>query len=233
MIRLASAIAALCLLCTPVCRAQESKSPLQQDTAPQAALPSDASPALQHRHPRYRLEPGDVAVLTFTFSPEFNQTVTVQPDGFVSLLQAGDLYVSGKTVPEAMEAIKVAYRDILHDPVVSIVLTEFAKPYFIVSGVVRNPGKYDLHGDTTVSQAIAMAGGFTEASKHSEVWLYRKRTDDSIEAKKLNVKQMLARGSLGEDARLQSGDMIYVPQNTLSKVKGVVVPRATVGPTMR
>lgn len=211
----------------------QTETPRSAAASPQPVSTVPGSPELKSRYPRYKLEPGDVADLRFTFSPEFNQTVTVQPDGFVSLLEIGDLYVSGKTLPEAAEAIKSAYAQVLHDPVLSIVLTEFSKPYFIVNGVVKSPGKYDLHGDVTVSQAIAIAGGFTEASKHSEVWVYRRGDNNTVEAKKVNVKKMLAKGDLSEDSRLQSGDMIFVPQNTFSKVKGVVVPRATVGPTVR
>ena len=39
------------------------------------------SVGFQERYPRYQVLDGDTMDLVFEFSPEFNQTVTVQPDG--------------------------------------------------------------------------------------------------------------------------------------------------------
>ena len=44
---------------------------------------------------RYVLHPGDVLDIQYRYTPEFNQTVTVQPDGFISLEIGGDLKVAG------------------------------------------------------------------------------------------------------------------------------------------
>src|SRR5882762_10857607 len=54
---------------------------------------------------RYRLQPGDVLEVQFRYSPEFNQTVTVQPDGYVSLEIGGELKVAGLTIEQARQAI--------------------------------------------------------------------------------------------------------------------------------
>ncbi len=54
---------------------------------------------------RYRLQPGDVLEVQFRYSPEFNQTVTVQPDGYISLEIGGDLKVAGMTVEQTRQAI--------------------------------------------------------------------------------------------------------------------------------
>ncbi|MGC2398957.1 MAG: polysaccharide biosynthesis/export family protein, partial [Acidobacteriaceae bacterium] len=76
------------------------------------------SPAFQERHPRYRLRKGDSFELKFELSPEFDQTVEVQPDGYVALKGVGSLFVEGETEPEVRETVKAAYAKILHDPVV-------------------------------------------------------------------------------------------------------------------
>ena len=44
------------------------------------------------RHPLYRLTKSDVVDANFTFSPDFNQSLTVQPDGFVALRGAGTIW---------------------------------------------------------------------------------------------------------------------------------------------
>ena len=185
-------------------------------------------PTLKLRNPRYQLCKGDVVELNFAMTPEFNQTLTVQPDGFIALRDVGDVHVEGQTVPELTETLQKAYKDILHQPVISIVLKEFEKPYFIVGGEVGKPGKYDLRGDTTVVQALQIAGGMSEAAKHSQVYLFRRVSDAWTETTKLNVKKMMHSGDLAEDLHLRPGDMVFVPKNTYSKFQRFI-PTANIG----
>jgi len=189
------------------------------DTAAQAGA---ANPELHRRNPRYQLCRDDVLVLDFTLTPEFNQTVTVQPDGYITLLGVGDLHAEGQTVPEVTQSVRAAYAKTVHNPILTVRLIEFEKPYFIVGGEIGHPGKFDLRGDTTVVQAVAIAGGFTEASKHSQVWLFRRVSNDWVETRQLDLKKMLKSGNLREDLHLRPGDMLYVPKNVFSKVKRFV-----------
>lgn len=174
-------------------------------------------PVLKQRNPRYQLQRGDVMALDFPFTPEFNATITVQPDGYVNLRGLDDMHVEGMTTPEFHDALVKAYSKILHDPAVTVTLQTFVAPYFSAYGEVGKPGKYDLHGDTTVAQAIAEAGGFTGNAKHSQVMLFRRVSNDWVSAQKIDVKHMLKSGDLAEDLHLQPGDMLYVPKNNISK----------------
>lgn len=194
-----------------------STSPGQQVAS--AGTADNSNVGLHERYPRYRLRKGDTFDVDMAFSPEFNQSVAVQPDGFVTLKGAGSIHVEGQTIPELIETLKSSYAGILHDPVISITLKDFEKPYFIASGEVGRPGKYDLRSDLTVTEAVAIAGGFNEKSKHSQVVLFRPLPTGGYEAKLLNAKKLLASRDLSEDLQLKPGDMVYVPQNHLSKIK--------------
>ena len=154
--------------------------------------------------------------------------MTVQPDGFITLRAAGDLLAAGHTLPEVTESIKTAYSKILHDPVISVDPKDFEKPYFVVGGQVGKPGKFDYRGEVTVTEAIAIAGGFTGMSKHSQVLLFRRVSDQWTEAKIINVKKMMSSRNLQEDPELQPGDMLFVPKNTISKIKPFL-PTSSVG----
>lgn len=202
----------------------------QSSASPAAATVQQpgTAPNLQRRNPRYQLCRDDVLEVDFPLTPEFNQTVTVEPDGFVTLHGAGSLYVEGETIPQVSESIRHAYGNVLHDPIVTVDLKDFEKPYFIVGGQVTHPGKYDLRADTTVIQAVEIAGGFTDASKHSQVWVFRRVSNDWVESHRINVKTMLRSGNLSEDMSLLPGDMIYVPKTTLSKIQRYL-PVATMG----
>jgi polysaccharide export outer membrane protein len=184
-----------------------------------SAKAGDAGPGLRDRYPRYKLRSGDVFDISFELSPEFNQSVSVQPDGFITLRGVGDVHVAGETVPELTATLRTAYDKILHDPLISITLKDFEKPYFIADGQVARPGKYDLRGTTTLTEAIAMAGGFQDTAKHSQVLLFRRVDDNWVSAKIFNVKKMEKLGNLGEDPALHPGDMLFVPKNRFSKIK--------------
>jgi protein involved in polysaccharide export with SLBB domain len=192
---------------------------LRQTTPEGAGLGAKAPSSFAERRPRYRVEPSDVLDLNFPYTSDFNQTVTVQPDGYVTLRELGDFYVQGKTTPELEAALKSAYANILHDPVVTVDLKNFQAPYFIVGGEVGHPGKYDLRENISATEAVSIAGGLTENSRHSEVLLFRRVSPDTFETKKLNLKRMLNSGNLDEDAYLKPGDMLYVPKNRIGKIR--------------
>ena len=189
------------------------------DSSMTSTPPVAAVPGFQERHPRYRLRKGDSFELDFAMTPDFNQTITVQPDGYITLKAVGSVFVEGQNVPELTETLKTAYAKVLHDPVIAISLKDFEKPYFIASGQVNRPGKYDLRSDLTVTEAVAIAGGFDEKSKHSQVVLFHPMPGGGFQAKLINVKKLLATHDLTEDVQMQPGDMLYVPQNTLSKIR--------------
>jgi polysaccharide biosynthesis/export protein len=170
------------------------------------------------RRPLYRLRKSDVVDLKFTFSPEYDQTLTIQPDGFVTLKGASTVFAEGLTLPEVTAAVRQAY-DFMRDPEVSVTLQDFEKPSFLASGQLGRPGKYELRSRTTVTEGIAIAGGFTELAKHSQVVLFRRVFDGVFEAHVLNVKAMLSSRNLDEDLELKPGDMLYVPQNRISKIR--------------
>jgi polysaccharide export outer membrane protein len=210
-------------VCSAICAAQTEANaapgPNASVAAPEAAKPTADSTQFKSRNVRYRIEAGDTFDLTFELSPEFNQTaVAVQPDGFVTLRGVGDIKVAGQTVPELTSTLRQAYGKILNNPLISVVLKEFEKPYFIASGQVAKPGKYEMHGNMTVTQAIAIAGDFQSSAKHSQVVLFRRVDDQWTEAKLIDVKKMEKNRDLREDPFLHSGDMLYVPKSIMSKV---------------
>jgi polysaccharide biosynthesis/export protein len=196
-----------------------------------AAKPADSASELKFhdRYPRYTLRSGDSFDINFELSPEFNQqNVSVQPDGFITLRGVGDVHVAGETVPELNATIRAAYNKILNEPLVSITLKDFEKPYFIADGQIGKPGKYELRGDTTLTEAIAMAGGFQDSAKHSQVLLFRRVSDQWSSAQIYDVKKMETSKNLSEDPLLHPGDMLFVPKNSFSKFRAFL-PTASLG----
>ena len=218
---------ALALLATPfaaprLCAQQGTVQPVAKLSSTEAApdtASQPATPQLQQRNARYHLAAGDSFEVSFELSPEFNQTVVVQPDGYVTLKAVGDVTVVGQTIPELTQTLRTAYSKMLNDPLIVVVLKDFEKPYFVADGQVAHPGKYDMRGTVTLTEAVAIAGGFTEAAKHSQVLLFRRVNDQWLSAKIFNIKDMEKRHDLHEDPTLRPGDMLIVPKNQLSKIK--------------
>jgi polysaccharide export outer membrane protein len=215
---------ALVVLCGTVSAQTSQSSSLAESVH---ALDSHRSndlntPTLQSRHPRYQVMPSDVLAISFPLSPELNVTAaTVQPDGYLTLPNVGTLYVQGDTVPQIVDLLTKAYGKILHDPIITVDLTNFQLPQFTVSGQVGKPGQYPLRIDTTVSEAVAVAGGFLPTAK-TQVFFFHRVSPDLVEVKKLNIKDLLNGKNVNEDVHLQPGDMVFVPEKFISNFRKYV-----------
>jgi polysaccharide export outer membrane protein len=197
-------VIAICLI------ANASAAIAQQQTPPRLTTVTED---------RYRLQPGDILEVQYRYSPEFNQTVTVQPDGYISLEIGGDLKIAGLTIEQTREALLKKARTRLQDPVATIVLKEFQKPYFVVSGEVNTPGKIEMRERVTALQAIMLAGGMKEGAKSGQVVVFRRINSDTAEVKLLNLKSIRRTSDLENDLTLQAGDMVYVPRDKISKIE--------------
>jgi polysaccharide export outer membrane protein len=195
-------------------------APIAGSTA-SGARPTDDRPALQQRNPRYQVQRDDVLLISFPISPELNQTVTIQPDGYINLQNVGSLYVQGMTVPEVVVALKKTYAQTLHDPIIDVDLKDFQRPYFVAMGQVGKPGQYDLRYDMTVTEAIGVAGGFMPTAK-TQVFLYHRVNNEWAEVKELKLNDMLNGKHISEDARVMPGDMIFVPEKFITKFRKYV-----------
>jgi len=175
------------------------------------------------RDPRYHVQPTDVIEVHYRYTPEFDQIVTVQPDGYVNLQIVGDVKLQGLTLDQIKAAILLKASERLKDPEITLILKDFEKPYFVVGGEVGNPGKFEMRGQVTAIQAIAMAGGFKTASaKHSQVILYRRVGPELAQTEILNLKAAMTPASKEPLADLHPGDVLVVPQNRISKIERFV-----------
>ncbi len=170
----------------------------------------------------YGLNPGDVIEVRYRYTPEFNQTVTILPDGSVTLDLIGSLKLANLTIEQARTAILQKSAEVLQDPEVSLILRDFQKPYFVIAGEVVNPGRYDMREKTTALQAVMLAGGFRDTAKASRILVFRKVNTEFAEMRAVNLNKINKTNKLEQDIMLSPGDMILVPQNTLTKIERFV-----------
>jgi polysaccharide export outer membrane protein len=169
-----------------------------------------------HQRPIYTLHVGDVIALDYRLTPEFNQTVTVQPDGCVNIEIAGNVKVEGLTIDQVHDKIVSAASNQLNHPELAITLKQFEQPYVVVAGEVERPGKIDLHDDnTTALQAVMLAGGFKDSARDTQVILFRHINGDMAEVRRLNLHNINKQSQLEQDTDLEPGDMLLVTRNKL------------------
>lgn len=191
-----------------------SRSPVDSNSAGKQA----GAPRIKDfKGRRYRLNPGDVLEIVYRYTPEFNQTVTIHPDGFIVLEIIGEIEIGGKTLEETRRAIIEKASKRLKDPEITLLLKEFQKPYYVVSGEVPQPGKFEMNEDITALQAVMIAGGFKESAKISQVYVFRKVNKEFAEVLAVDLKKIKKTSDLERDLALESGDIIFVPQNKFSR----------------
>ena len=174
------------------------------------------------REPKYRLQPSDVVEVEYTYTPEYNQVVSVQPDGYVTLKVIGGVQAAGLTLDGLRAAIKAKGDTSFNDPEVTVLLKEYVKPHFVVAGEVVHPGTFDLRGNVSLVEAIAISGGFKESSKQSQVVLVRKVNAEIAEVKVVDVKALMDPKNVREDLKLRPDDLVIVPRNRLGKIEPYV-----------
>jgi polysaccharide export outer membrane protein len=172
------------------------------------------------RDQRYRIQPTDRLELNYRYTPEYDKTLVVQPDGFASIGLVGDIKLAGLTVDEARTHLLDFLKTRLNDPEITLTLLEYVRPTFTVAGHVASPGRYEIHGTVNAIEAIAMAGGFRESAKHSQVILFRRLDKDQTATRIVNFKQLTnsAHSHFEESLNMQPGDILFVPKNRVSKV---------------
>ncbi len=179
-------------------------------------------PKLETRDSRYHLHTGDVLGLTYRYSPEYDASASIQPDGYADFPMLGELKLSGLTVEQARESILARANTRFNDPEISVILKEFEKPYYIVGGEVGTPGRYEIRGPLTALRAVEIAGGIRESGKANQVLLIHPINDTDATTRLINLKKIMKKGDISEDAAIQPGDILIVPKTRLAKVEPYV-----------
>lgn len=184
------------------------------------SLPQDVG--FVERDQRYQLKPNDVVEIRFRYTPEFNLTATIQPDGYITSQIAGDVKVEGLTLAEAADRIAEQSSERLKDPEVVVIPKDFVKPRFAVAGEVNNPGYHELRGDVGLIEAIAVSGGFKNSAKRKQVVLVRQIDSEHARVRVFNAKKLMSADHVEERIRVRPDDVIVVPRNRISKIDPVL-----------
>ena len=177
-------------------------------TAPAKSGASEGKPAVLSGV-AYRIGPEDVLRLSVWGNQELTQEVVVRPDGKISLPLVQDVQAEGLTVAELAGVIHQKLLPYIKDPQVSVIVTQVNAPKIYVLGNVTRPGTFPLRSDTSVLQALSLAGGFTQFASPRSIKLVR-GLGTKQEVRKINYYSLIDGVGTG-NYLLMPGDTIVVP----------------------
>lgn len=189
---------------------------LCQSQAGQMAAPTLSSTSGVNESSSNVLEPGDLITVNVFNTPELSGPLRVDPSGKLTLPVGGQIHVSGLSAAEASRAIERLLRDgqILLDPHVNILVTQFATQGVTILGEVRSPGIYPVRGSATLYDALSMAGG-PSATEGAEITIAHRGEGEhplvlQIKSSDYSPKQQITPILPGDTVVVSRAPVIYV-----------------------
>ncbi|MDP9554979.1 UNVERIFIED_ORG: polysaccharide export outer membrane protein [Pseudomonas parafulva] len=160
--------------------------------------------------PAYRLNPGDVVMVSVWQEDSLKQEATVLPDGSITFPLAGRIDVAGLDVASIEKQVASKLEKFLPDPNVSVVVKSNAGNLVYVQGKVIKPGPVQMSGPTAVLQALSMSGGLDKFADESEIMVVR-GTGTSQRILPVRYKDLVTGRDMSTNIQLQAGDTLVVP----------------------
>lgn len=176
----------------------------------------------------YQIRPGDVLAVEVLQDPSLNREVLVLPDGSISFPFAGNLPASGRTTSQVQDLISQGISsNFAVEPNVFVTVRQLTGPvatggggrrtidvYFL--GEVGSPGVASVPRGSTLLQALALGGGFTNFAAQQRIQLRRTNPHTGETSVATIDYRAIANGaSLSSDPVLADGDVILVPERRL------------------
>jgi len=158
----------------------------------------------------YLIGAGDVLEILVWREPDISRTVRVRPDGKISLPLVDDIQALHCTLPQLKDRITKTLAAYVDNPAVYVMLQENRSKKIYLIGKVNAPGEYVLEKETTVLQAIATAGGFTEWANKDDIVILRKGQQGQFRIE-FDYDRLVSGKDIQQNILLKPDDVILVP----------------------
>ena len=185
---------------------------LNQEPAKTQALPTEGT----DEDKAYVLQRGDELEIKAFNMPELAQTVTIRPDGRISLVLLNDVEAAGLTATQLSEALSALYSQHFREPRVTVIVKNFTNRSVFVGGEVSRPGVIPLSDKLTILGAVLYSGGFKDTAKLREVVLLRDSGKGGPLIMRVNLDEVVKEGK--RDITLKPFDIVYVPKSKIAKL---------------
>lgn len=121
----------------------------------------------------YRLSAGDRLSITVFGEESLSREYAITPQGDLAFPLLGDIPVAQMTVSDLQTTLRERLGEgYVNDPRVTVEVLNY-RPFYIL-GEVGKAGEFPFSDGLTVTQAVALAGGFTYRAERQRVYILRK-----------------------------------------------------------
>ena len=167
----------------------------------------------------YVLGPGDQLIIDIYGASQETHTLTVSPDGDVTIPDFGPVHVSGLTVEAAHRRIRSKVGTYFESSDIKVSVGQTRTIMVNVMGEVRVPGTYTLSAFSTVFHALYRAGGINDLGTLRNIKVFRQGRQISV----VDIYEFILNGRLAGNVRLQDNDVIQVgPYESIVDISGSV-----------
>jgi polysaccharide export outer membrane protein len=174
-----------------------------------APAPAEEAPAFSSE---YRIGIADNLKVDVYRNADLSVTVTVRPDGKITVPVAGDVLVGGKTPEEVSKVVAAALGEYIRDPIVTTTVVGMGSNEYLsrvrVTGAVTNPSSIPYRNGMTVLDVILECGGVNEFASPGKTVLYRA----GGERFEVHLDRLLKGGDMRTNYPVRPGDIITVPE---------------------
>ncbi|MFC1709245.1 polysaccharide biosynthesis/export family protein [Candidatus Omnitrophota bacterium] len=163
----------------------------------------------------YLLQSEDILQITVYEQEDLTVKARITSKGEISYPLLGKIKVIDLTISEVEDKItELLAADYLFNPHVQVFIEEYRIKQISVMGSVKVPGKYDMYPEreTTVLQAVAMAGGFSDVASINNTRIIRD-VEGIQKVIPIRVSDITKMGMKDKDVALEPGDIVYVPES--------------------
>lgn len=187
----------------------------------QAPAPTSAQPppmAYADTTPDYRFYPGDEIEIDVLSAPELTRTVTVGPDGRITMPMLAPLRAAELSSGELHDALIAAYSSQLRMPEIDVIPKSYHSRQVFVGGEVARPGIYEMPAAMDAFQAVTLAGGFLPSARRGDVLVMSRSGDGVTHVTDVDLSDHALRAGFRAATPLNRYDVVYVPRSRISSV---------------
>lgn len=169
----------------------------------------------------HRIGPGDSLNISVEPATELSRSVTVQPDGSITMQLVGRLKVEGMTGTQLGDELERRLRRYVARPKVDVTIRQFSSRAVTIIGETEAAGGYSYQEGMRLFDLVSRSKGLTRRAAPNRVVIYRRDANGANyeSAFRVNFARVLE-GELDRDIDLRPGDVVYVPPTRLSKGAG-------------
>ena len=164
----------------------------------------------------YKIGNSDQLFISVWQNAELSLSVTVRPDGQISMPLVGDVLARGLTPEKLSKSLAKKLNKYIRSPNVTTIVTSANSGIYTnrirITGAVNMPLSIPFYKDITVLDLVLEAGGVTEFANADDAILYRK-TPGGIEAYPVNIDEILTEGILTTNYVLRPSDILTIPES--------------------